>query len=97
MWCNAPLKREMNTVVEHGFALHARADAGLDQQVARPLLEQAGADAALDIVAAAVLQDDGFDARAVQQMRQHQPRRPRAHDPDLSPHVALRFVDQRAL
>jgi hypothetical protein len=23
----------------------------------------------------------------VQQMRQHQPRRPRAHDPDLSPHL----------
>ena len=80
---------EIDAVVEHAFALHARADAGLDQQVARPLLDQAGADAALDIVAAAVLQDDGLDAREVQEMRQHQPGRPGADDADLRAHSAL--------
>ena len=56
------------------------------EEVARPLLEQAGADAALDIVAAAVLQDDGFDAREVQEMRQHQPGRPGPDDSDLRAH-----------
>ena len=52
------VEAEMHAVVEQALALHALADAGLDQQVARPLLDQAGADAALDVVAAAVLQDD---------------------------------------
>ena len=55
---------EMDAVVEHGLALQALADAGVDQQVGDPLLEQAGADAVLDIVAAAVLEDDRLDARA---------------------------------
>src|SRR5262249_19077461 len=49
---------EMDAVVREAFALHALAHLGLDQKVARPLLDQAGADAALDIVAAAVLDDD---------------------------------------
>ena len=87
MWWSAPPKREIDPVVEHAFALHALADAGVDQEVGRPLLEQAGADAALDIVAAAVLQDDGFDAGEVQEMRQHQPGRARADDADLRAHV----------
>jgi hypothetical protein len=56
---------EIDAVVEHALALHARAHADLDQEVARPLLDQPGADAALDIVAAAVLQHDGLDARQV--------------------------------
>ena len=80
---------EIDAVVEHAFALHARAHADLDQEVARPLLDQSGADAALDIVAAAVLQHDGLDARQMQEMRQHQPGRPGADDTDLRAHSAL--------
>src|SRR5262249_8266482 len=53
---------KIDPVVEHALALHARADAGFDQEVARPLLDQAGANAALDIVAAAVFQDDPVHA-----------------------------------
>ena len=71
---------------EHPLALHALADAGLDQEIARPLLDQAGADAALDVVAAAVLDDDRLDAGAMQKMREHQPGRPGADDPDLGAH-----------
>ncbi len=78
---------EMNAMVKHSLALHARAHAGLDQEVARPLLDQAGADAALDVIAAAVFQDDELDARKVQEMRQHQPGRPRPYDPDLYAHA----------
>src|SRR5262249_4209244 len=57
---------KMDAVVEHALALHARTDAGFDQQVARPLLDQAGADAALDIIAAAVFQDDAVHALEVE-------------------------------
>src|SRR5687768_10135887 len=46
---------EMQTVVEQAFALQALTHAGVDQEVARPMLDQSGADAALDIVAAAAL------------------------------------------
>src|SRR5262249_41585685 len=53
---------KVDAVVEHALALHAPADAGLHQQIARPLLDQTGADAALDIVAAAVFQDDALHA-----------------------------------
>src|SRR5215475_3105024 len=35
---------EINAVVEHAFALHARAETGFDKEVARPLLDQSGAD-----------------------------------------------------
>ncbi len=56
------VEAEIIAVVEHGLALHAVADAGFGQHVGRPLLDQAGADALLDIVAAAVLDDDRVDA-----------------------------------
>src|SRR5437773_1570977 len=80
-------EREINAVVEHAFVLHARADAGFDEQVARPLLDEPGTDAALDIVAAAVFQDHTLDARAVEQMREHQPGGPCPDDTDLRAHV----------
>ncbi len=60
---------EMHAIVEHAFALHARADTGLDQEVARPLLDQAGADAALDMLAATALQYYGLDALEMEKMR----------------------------
>src|SRR5216684_4671343 len=80
---------EIDPVVKHGFALHALADAGLGEEVARPLLDQAGADAALDIVAAAALQDHRLDALEVQEMGEHQPGRSSADDTDLRAHGAL--------
>ena len=83
---------EIDAIVEHSLALHARAHADFNQQVARPLLDQSGADAALDIVAAAVLQHDGLDARQMQEMRQHQPGRSCPDDTDLRPHSALLLI-----
>src|SRR5262249_57958778 len=62
---------------------------GLDQEVARPLLNQTGADAALDIIAAAVFQDDAVHALEVEKMRQHQPGGPGTDDPDLRAHLVL--------
>src|SRR5262249_4134300 len=80
------IEAEIDSVVEHRLALHALADAGLDQEIACPLLDQAGANAALDVLAAAVLQDDRVDARTLQEMRQHQPGPARANDSNLRAH-----------
>src|SRR5262249_26155650 len=80
---------EIDAIMEHAFVLHAIADAGFDEQVARPLLDQSGTDAALDIVAAAILQDHTVDARAVEQMREHQPGGPGTDDTDLRAQVTL--------
>src|SRR6516164_8406686 len=81
---------KVDAVVKHALAPHARADAGLDQEVARPLLDQTGADAALDVIAAAVFQDDALHALEVEKMRQHQPGGPGADDTDLRAHLVLR-------
>ena len=66
--------------------LHALADADVDQQIGGPMLDQAGADAVLDIVAAAILDDDRLDALQMQQPRQHQAGRPRSDNSDLRAH-----------
>src|SRR5262249_23204549 len=78
---------EADAVMRQPFPLHALANADLDQKIARPLLDQAGADAALDVIATAVLQDDRVDACKVQKMREHQPCRSRADDSNLCAHV----------
>ena len=80
------VEAEIVPVVEHGLARHPLADPGLGEHVARPLLDQAGADALLDIVAAAVLDDDRVDPLQMQEMRQHQPGWARTDDSDLCPH-----------
>src|SRR5688572_17178383 len=72
--------------MEQAFALQALAHAGVDQQLTRPMLDQAGADPALDVVAAAVLQDDRFDTLKVQEMRQHQPGGACTNNSDLRSH-----------
>ena len=84
-----PAEGEIDPVVEHCFALHAAADPGLDQEIARPLLDQTGADATLDVVAAAVLEHDRIDAFAVKKVREHQPGGPRPDDSDLRAHGHL--------
>ncbi len=81
------VERKIGAVVKQRLALHACPDAGRDQEIDHPLLDQSGTNARFAIVAAARLDDDAFDAGEVQEMRQHQPRWARAHDPDLSPHV----------
>src|SRR5207253_8669015 len=52
-------------------------------QLGRSLLEHAGADAVLDVLAAAIFEDDALDSRDLEQARQGEPGRPRADDPDL--------------
>jgi hypothetical protein len=79
----APAEPQLDAVVDHPLAPHPLADAELGEQVDRPLLEHAGADTVLDVVARAVLEDDRLDALSVQQLSEREPRRTGAHDADL--------------
>src|SRR5689334_15748231 len=76
-------ERQLDAVVEKPFATHARAYAGLVEQVGRRLLEHAGSDAAQYVLAAASFQDDVVNAGAMQQLTEQQSRRPGADDRDL--------------
>ena len=67
------------------FPLQALADAGVAQQPHGGMLQDAGPDAVLDVVAAAGLEDDGVDAAPVEQMVQRQPGRPGTDDGHLCP------------
>jgi hypothetical protein len=74
--------------VQHAFAPHALADAGIVQQLLRAVFQHAGADTVLDIRAGTRFEYDRLDALKVQQMRQQQPGRTCPHDTNLRPHPA---------
>ncbi len=76
---------KIDAVVDDPFAIHPLADTGFAQQLDRPLLEHAGADPVLDVLATPVLEDDALDARDLEQPRERQPCRPRPDDADLCP------------
>ena len=63
--------------------MQAGADAQRGQQLDRPVLEDAGAHATLDVLAAAGLEHDGVDSLQVEELRQHEAGRARADDRDL--------------
>ena len=77
---------EMDAAVDDALPVGALADARVAEQVDRALLEHAGADPVLDVVAAAALEHDRLDARAVEQLGEREAGRAGADDPDLRPH-----------
>ena len=77
---------ELDPVVDDPLAPQAVADPGRDEQVDGALLEHAGPDALLDVLAAAVLEHDGLDPRLLEQAAEREPGRAGADDPDLGPH-----------
>ncbi len=78
---------DINAPMQDAFALHPFADADVGQKIGGPVLDQSGADAVLDVIAAAVFEDDRFDAGEMQQPRQHQPGRPCSDNADLRAHA----------
>src|SRR5918999_846490 len=74
---------QLDAVVHEALAFQTLADAHLDQEVHRALFEHARANPALDVLAVAVLEDDGVDALEVQQVSEHETRRARADYPNL--------------
>jgi hypothetical protein len=59
---------QLDAVVHQTFALQTGADAGVDQEIDGAFFENAGADALLDIIAAASFGDGGFDSLQVEKM-----------------------------
>ena len=83
----APPKAQFKSAMDQALAPEALADPRFVHQVDGALLEHAGAHALLDVLAAAILDHHGFDAGAMQQMREHQSRRPRPDYSDLRAHL----------
>jgi hypothetical protein len=67
--------------------MHAGADPGFVEQVDRDLLENAGADAAEDVVAGLGFEDYGIDAGAMQQLAEDEAGRSGTDDGDLCSHA----------
>jgi hypothetical protein len=63
--------------------LHAPAQPALDQQAFDGMLQHAGTDAVLHVIAGMRLKHDSVDAALLQQVRQQQSGRPSADDADL--------------
>ena len=80
------IETQPDAFVNQAFALQARAHAGLLQQVDGALLEDAGADALLDIFLGAGFKDDGFDSLEMKKMREGESCRACSDDSDLSSH-----------
>ncbi len=89
---------KFDPVVDEALASQPLADARLQQQVHAALLEHAGANAVLDVVTAAALDDHRLDALPVQKVREQQPRGPRADDADLCAQLQrIRRVRRRSV
>ncbi len=74
---------QLDAFVIHALALEALAEADVDQTIARPLLDQAGAHPRLAIFAAAIFDNDALDAGHLEKLRQHQAGRAGADNSDL--------------
>jgi hypothetical protein len=72
--------------MDHPFPLQALPDAGIDEELDRPVLEHAGADPLLDVLATTVLEDHGGDPRKMKQVAEQEAGRPGADDSDLGSH-----------
>jgi len=79
----AALEAKFNSVMNEAFFLHPRADTHFGEQINRALLQHTGPDTLLNIRAAAIFENDGFNALQVKKMGQHQTRGACAHDSDL--------------
>ena len=79
----ASAKPKLDPVMRSALEQHALADAGLDQQIDRALLQHAGSQRRLDFNAAPRLEHDRFDAGKMQEMREQQSGRPRTDDGDM--------------
>jgi hypothetical protein len=76
-------------MMHQALAVQAFAGAQLAQQVDRVLLEHCRAHTLLDVVAVASLEDDRFDAVALQAQREGEAGRPGADDGDLRLHQGV--------
>ena len=79
------VEAQLDAVVHEALALEALAHAHLLQQVDGALLEHAGADALLDVLAVARLEHHRVDPGAVEQLAEHEAGGTGPDDADLGP------------
>ena len=77
------IERDVHAVVTQPLSMQSLTEADVVHQIHCALFEHTGSDAFDDVVLAAGLHDDGVDAVPVQQVAEHESRRPGADDPDL--------------
>ena len=77
------VEQELRAFMRQAFPPHARPEAGLLQHIDDVVLQDAGADAVLDVGAGPRLDHDAVDAGEVQEMAEQQPGRAGADDRDL--------------
>jgi hypothetical protein len=82
-----PGELQVDATVLDAFLVQPGAEAGGAHQLDRARLQQPGALARLDVLAGAVLDDDGLDAGPPEQMGQHQTGRARTDDRYLCPQL----------
>ena len=79
----ASMEAQLDSMVDHAFALHPFTHSGFCEQVDRALFQNACADSFLDILPAAIFDDDRFDSLQMEKVGEHQASRPCAYDSDL--------------
>jgi hypothetical protein len=87
-----PVDADLRAVMHEAFAVHARADARLVEEIDRDLLDDTGADAAKHVFAGVPFQDDVVDAVLVEKLAEQQARRSRPDDRNLRSHDAAFLV-----
>jgi len=79
----ASMEAQLDSMMNHAFALHPFAHPGFCEQINRPLFQNAGADAFLDILPAAIFDHDRFNSLQLEKVGKRQTSRSRAYDSDL--------------
>src|ERR1700674_239668 len=92
---SGPPKTKLNTVMHQSLPLQSISNARLHQKVDGALLEHAGANSLLDVVALMTLQNNRFDSLKVQKMRKHQARGTRSDNSDLRSHQLIASLFQK--
>jgi hypothetical protein len=77
------IEAQLKAVMHQALALHAFAHAGFGQKIDRVLFEHTGAHTILNVLAGTIFDDNGFDAFAMEEMREEQPGGAGANDADL--------------
>jgi hypothetical protein len=84
---SAAAEAQLDAVLDEALAAQPLVKPQLGEQVDGALLEHAGADALLDVLAVPILKHDRLDPAPVQEVRQQQPRRAAPDDAHLRPHA----------
>ena len=93
---SATAETQVDSVMLEADAIQARAEPELVHQVDGSLLQHAGANALFHILAAAIFDDDGIDAFALEEMRKKQTGGTGANDADLRAHARPTIPDAAA-